>query len=324
MSPISDASVSPSSSPTPGIVSSSATRASARASGRELGVDRRDPRVEQLDHGERLDDRAPPHRRHAAPFEQLDRVRRRSRCTQPQAPLGQQAEDAVHRRSAHPDQMHPSPQPLAQRAVIERRDPQLGHQIAPAQLGQHARVDRVGLARQRRDVADLARVARPAPASPPPRAGRAPRSRRSSSPRTPSPPCRAPAPAGQPVLIGRHRALADDHAGRLTAHHAARAIRPIRSRAYSVTGPSFASRTASPNAHCPGRPGGASFMAFSPFGCQVSAGCRVAAGVGGEDLGEVGEERLFLEAAGDRGGEEAFDGAFAVVRIGCRGRACGG
>jgi hypothetical protein len=74
----------------------------------------------------------------------------------PQAPLGLQAEDAVHRRRAHPDQVHPAAQPLTQRAVIERWDPQLGHQIAPAQLGQHTRVDLVALARQRRDVTNLA------------------------------------------------------------------------------------------------------------------------------------------------------------------------
>ena len=54
--------------------------------------------------------------------------------------------------------MHPPPQLLAQRALLERRHPERRHQIAPAQLGQHARVDLVGLARQRRDVAHLARV----------------------------------------------------------------------------------------------------------------------------------------------------------------------
>src|SRR6266542_5682366 len=40
----------------------------------------------------------------------------------------------------------------------------------------------------------------------------------------------------------------------------------------------------------------------------------IAAGVGGEQLGEVAEERAALEAAGERGGEGAFDEAFAVVR----------
>src|SRR6266568_1490659 len=40
-------------------------------------------------------------------------------------------------------------------------------------------------------------------------------------------------------------------------------------------------------------------------------GYWVAAGVGGEGLGEVGEEGLFAEPAGDRGGEQPLDGAFA-------------
>ena len=37
----------------------------------------------------------------------------------------------------------------------------------------------------------------------------------------------------------------------------------------------------------------------------------IAAGVGGEGLGEVGEERLLAEPAGDRGGEQSFDAALA-------------
>ena len=60
-----------------------------------------------------------------------------------------------------------------------------------------------------------------------------------------------------------------------------------------------------------------------PFGLSAEGGDWVAAGVGGEDLGEVGEERLFAEAAGDRGGEESFDACVRLVRIGCRVRACG-
>ena len=115
---------------------------------------------------------------------------------QPQTPLRLQPEDSVHRRGAHPDQVHPPPQPLAQLAVLQRRDPQLGHQIAAAQLGQHPRVDLVGLARQRRDIADLARMRDLQPASPPRRACRAPRSRRSSSPPRRAPRGRARPPTG--------------------------------------------------------------------------------------------------------------------------------
>jgi hypothetical protein len=54
--------------------------------------------------------------------------------------------------------VHPPPQSLAQLAVLQRRDPQLGHQVSAAELGEHARVDLVGLAGERRDVADLAGV----------------------------------------------------------------------------------------------------------------------------------------------------------------------
>ena len=42
-------------------------------------------------------------------------------------------------------------------------------------------------------------------------------------------------------------------------------------------------------------------------------GDGVAADAGGEDVAEVGEEGASLQAAGDGGGEESFDGAFALV-----------
>ena len=38
--------------------------------------------------------------------------------------------------------------------------------------------------------------------------------------------------------------------------------------------------------------------------------------MGGEGLGEVGEERLLAEPAGDRGGEESFEAAFAAFGLG--------
>jgi len=53
---------------------------------------------------------------------------------------------------------------------------------------------------------------------------------------------------------------------------------------------------------------------------QVPAGSGerrdgIAADVGGEDVGEVGVERLFAESAGDGGGEESFDGALALLGL---------
>jgi hypothetical protein len=109
--------------------------------------------VEQVDDLERFHDRSPPHGGYAPALEQRHRVGRPQALQRDaQTPLRLQAEDAVHRRCPHPDQVHPSPPSLAQRAVIERRDPQLGHQVSAGELGQHACVDLVGLARQRRDV----------------------------------------------------------------------------------------------------------------------------------------------------------------------------
>jgi hypothetical protein len=54
--------------------------------------------------------------------------------------------------------VHPPAQLLAQCPLLKRRHPERRHEIAPTQLCEHTRVDRVGLARERRDVTDLARV----------------------------------------------------------------------------------------------------------------------------------------------------------------------
>jgi hypothetical protein len=54
--------------------------------------------------------------------------------------------------------VRPPAQPLADRAVIERWHPDRGDEVAPGEIGEHARVDLVGLAGQRRDRLDLARV----------------------------------------------------------------------------------------------------------------------------------------------------------------------
>jgi len=47
--------------------------------------------------------------------------------------------------------------------------------------------------------------------------------------------------------------------------------------------------------------------------CLGERGERVAAGVGGDQVCDVAEERAALEAAGDRGGEGALDEALALL-----------
>ena len=56
------------------------------------------------------------------------------------------------------DQMQPEARALALTALPKRRQPDRGHQVAARELGQHPRVDAVGLARQRRQPLDLLRI----------------------------------------------------------------------------------------------------------------------------------------------------------------------
>src|SRR5437870_5514 len=49
--------------------------------------------------------------------------------------------------------------------------------------------------------------------------------------------------------------------------------------------------------------------------CLGEEWCWVAAGLGGEQIGEVGEQGAFLESAGDRGGEQPFDGVLALFGL---------
>jgi hypothetical protein len=104
-------------------------------------------------------DRLAPDGGHAALGQLVQRVgfaQRGEVASQP--PLGEQPESAVDRRGAQPDQMRAPAQPLADRALLERWHPHRRHQVAANELSQHARVDAVGLARQRSDRLDLAGV----------------------------------------------------------------------------------------------------------------------------------------------------------------------
>ena len=180
------------------------------------------------DDGQRLGDRAPPRLLHAARGQHVHCVGRAEPLErEAQPPLRQQPEDAVARRRAQSHEMHPPAQPLAQRTVLERGQPQRGHEIAPAQLGQHPRIDLVGLARQRRDVANLARVGhldlpagRGQPVADPDRAAHHLHTR-------PDLPAHRQHEPGQAVLVGRHHPLAADRAA--VAERAPRRapIRPI-------------------------------------------------------------------------------------------------
>jgi hypothetical protein len=54
--------------------------------------------------------------------------------------------------------MHAPAQPLPQRPLIERRQPECRHELAAREFGEQTRVDLVGLRRQRRDRLHLTRV----------------------------------------------------------------------------------------------------------------------------------------------------------------------
>ena len=142
----------------------------------------------------------------------------------PQAPLREQPEGAVHRGGPQPDQVRAPAQPFADRAILERRAPTPRDQVAAGEVGEHARVDAVGLAGQRRDRLDLARVGdldRPAARG---EAVAHPHARRSSSRCSRGPPGRAgrPAERARPRRPGSSPSVSSPLG--LSAHHAARRV----------------------------------------------------------------------------------------------------
>jgi hypothetical protein len=66
--------------------------------------------------------------------------------------------DPVLERDAVTDQVQPPPRPLPLSPNLRRRQPDRRDQLAAGKLGQHPRVDPVGLARQWRQALDLGRV----------------------------------------------------------------------------------------------------------------------------------------------------------------------
>jgi len=74
------------------------------------------------------------------------------------AELAEHAVGPVHRRRPQAGHVHPSPEPFLELAIGEGRHIHLRDQIPPGEFGQHARVELVGLRRQRPDRLGLACV----------------------------------------------------------------------------------------------------------------------------------------------------------------------
>src|SRR5215204_2103139 len=131
-------------------------------------------------------------------------------------------------RGPQAHQVQAALQPLGQGALLERRDPERRHELAPAELSEHARVDLVGLASERRDVLDLARVGLNVPArlgepvAHPDRAAHHLQAGPHLGPQLEHEP-------REPVLVGRHEPLTGDRpVGLLRAPRRA-SIRPVDS-----------------------------------------------------------------------------------------------
>src|SRR6266508_6199469 len=125
----------------------------------QLGVQRRDPGVEEIDQRQALAHRAAPDLGDAGPLEQRQAVgAAQARQRDADAPLRLQTEDAPLGAGSKADQVHPPAQPFPQRPLIERGQPERGHELGPGEFGQQTRVDLVGLRRQRRHRLYLACV----------------------------------------------------------------------------------------------------------------------------------------------------------------------
>ena len=159
MSAISHATVNEVIHPNPGARHQDRDVAVIGARATELFRDLRDPRLEIIDqHQAGVDVRAPRlghvellEQSAAGDAEQVGHV----------ALVAEGDQRRVHpvlQRRAVLDQMQPPPRDLPLAPQLERGQPDRRHQIPERQLGQHPRVDFVGLARQRRQPLDLLRV----------------------------------------------------------------------------------------------------------------------------------------------------------------------
>ena len=115
----------------------------------QLLLERDQVLIELADDADRFGDRASPHLRHAQLAQQLVPIGLAQPLErQRNAELAQQPVRAVHRRRSQPDHVHPPTKPLFELPVGERRHVYLRHKIATRKLGEHARVELVGLGRQ--------------------------------------------------------------------------------------------------------------------------------------------------------------------------------
>jgi hypothetical protein len=126
------------------------------AQGLELAVDGGDLAVEVVDHRHRRQDPRAPRLREIEPREQLAPLAAEQVGHRAAVPEGQKlGVNAMLQRAALGDQEQPPARALTLGAQLKRRQPDRRDQIEARQLGQHPRVDAVGLARQRPQALDL-------------------------------------------------------------------------------------------------------------------------------------------------------------------------
>jgi hypothetical protein len=129
------------------------------ARGSQLAVDGVDLAVEVVDQPQARVDGAAPRLRDVETVQQLaagDTEEVRDRARMPEG--DQRRVDAVLEHRAVLDEVHPKARQLALTTHPWVGQPDLRHQIAMREQREHARVDPVGLARQRRQALDLRRV----------------------------------------------------------------------------------------------------------------------------------------------------------------------
>jgi hypothetical protein len=129
------------------------------ARGPQLAIDRVDLAVEVIDEMQARVDGPAPRLRNVEAVQQLAARDTEQISDRARVPEGDQRRvDAMLEHRSVLDQVHPKASLLALAAHPRVGQPDLGHQVAMREHCEHARVDLVGLARQRRQPLDLRRV----------------------------------------------------------------------------------------------------------------------------------------------------------------------